>query len=100
MLGNSSPDVGSKPSCGRMPASFLITRPPFVQMQEMKAEERMVCHFYRESFPCKVMDKHMGTLARKHPETKFVRVHAEKAPFLTGAKIVLTTVVSLPCTCF
>ncbi|GAB4816630.1 hypothetical protein N2152v2_003676 [Parachlorella kessleri] len=51
--------------------------------KEMKGEERMVCHFYRESFPCKVMDKHMGILARKHPETKFVRVHAEKAPFLT-----------------
>lgn len=30
------------------------------------------------------MDKHLALLAGKHLETKFVRVHAEKAPFLTG----------------
>lgn len=50
----------------------------------MKGEERMVCHFYRDSFPCKVMDKHLGILTKKHPETKFVKLHAEKAPYLTG----------------
>lgn len=31
-----------------------------------------------------IMDKHLALLAGKHLETKFVRVHAEKAPFLTG----------------
>ena len=46
--------------------------------------ERMVVHFYRASFPCEVMDKHLAALAPKHLETKFVRIHAEKAPFLTG----------------
>ena len=41
-------------------------------------------------FPCpplpshQIMDKHLALLAGKHLETKFVRVHAEKAPFLTG----------------
>lgn len=30
------------------------------------------------------MDKHLAILAARHMETKFVRVHAEKAPFLTG----------------
>lgn len=30
------------------------------------------------------MDKHLALLAGKHLETKFVRVHAEKSPFLTG----------------
>lgn len=51
--------------------------------KEMKGEERMVCHFYRNSMPCKIMDKHLALLAGKHLETKFVRVHAEKSPFLT-----------------
>jgi len=50
---------------------------------EMKKEDRMVCHFYRNNWPCQVMDKHLGLLAAKHVETKFVKVNAEKAPFLT-----------------
>ena len=50
---------------------------------EMKKEEGMVCHFYRNNWPCQVMDKHLGLLAAKHVETKFVKVNAEKAPFLT-----------------
>ncbi|GLC37943.1 hypothetical protein PLESTF_000607900 [Pleodorina starrii] len=51
--------------------------------KEMKGEERMVCHFFRENWPCKVMDKHIGILAKKHMETKFVKINAEKSPFLT-----------------
>merc|ERR1711977_747676 len=50
---------------------------------EMKKTERMVCHFYRNNWPCKVMDKHLGILCQKHVETKFVKVDAEKSPFLT-----------------
>lgn len=34
--------------------------------------------------PTQVMDKHLAVLAGRHLETKFIRVHAEKAPFLTG----------------
>ncbi|KAL6758977.1 thioredoxin-like protein [Haematococcus lacustris] len=49
----------------------------------MKGEERMICHFYRENWPCKVMDKHMAAIARKHLETKVVKINAEKSPFLT-----------------
>ncbi|EAZ42060.1 hypothetical protein OsJ_26620 [Oryza sativa Japonica Group] len=30
-----------------------------------------------------VMDKHLSILAKQHVETRFVKVHAEKAPFLT-----------------
>lgn len=48
-----------------------------------KASERLVCHFYRDNWPCKVMDKHMSILAKQHVETRFIKVHAEKAPFLT-----------------
>ncbi|KAL3140644.1 hypothetical protein ABBQ32_005211 [Trebouxia sp. C0010 RCD-2024] len=50
---------------------------------EMKGEERMICHFYRENWPCKVMDKHLQILAKQHVETKFIKIHAEKSPFLT-----------------
>eukprot|EP00798_Chlamydomonas_sp_ICE-L_P027592 gene27592-7228_t len=50
---------------------------------EMKGEERMICHFYRENWPCKVMDKHLSLLAPKHVETKIIKINAEKCPFLT-----------------
>uniref|UniRef100_A0A061S7V9 Thioredoxin-like protein n=1 Tax=Tetraselmis sp. GSL018 TaxID=582737 RepID=A0A061S7V9_9CHLO len=50
--------------------------------KEMKGVERMVCHFYRDNWPCKVMDKHLAILAQSHIETKFVRIHAEKSPYL------------------
>ena len=49
---------------------------------EMKNERRMVCHFFRDNWPCKVMDKHLQALTQKHIETKFVKINAEKAPFL------------------
>ncbi|KAJ3693374.1 hypothetical protein LUZ60_008854 [Juncus effusus] len=49
----------------------------------VKASERVVCHFYRENWPCKVMDKHLAILAQQHIETRFIKIHAEKSPFLT-----------------
>ncbi|KAK2080214.1 hypothetical protein QBZ16_000067 [Prototheca wickerhamii] len=48
-----------------------------------KAEERMVAHFYRASEPCRIMDMHLQRLAASHLETKFIRLNAEKSPFLT-----------------
>ncbi|KAF6255246.1 thioredoxin-like protein [Scenedesmus sp. NREL 46B-D3] len=51
--------------------------------KEMKGEDRMICHFYRDNWPCKVMDKHMGLLCRQHLETKFIKINAEKSPYLT-----------------
>ncbi|XP_059647859.1 thioredoxin domain-containing protein 9 homolog [Cornus florida] len=48
----------------------------------VKASERVVCHFYRENWPCKVMDKHLSILAKQHIETRFVKINAEKSPFL------------------
>ena len=51
--------------------------------EELKKEERAVVHFYRSATRrCEVVDKHLYPLARKHLETKFLRVNAEKAPFL------------------
>ena len=40
-------------------------------------------HFYRPTTRrCEIIDKHFYALAAKHMETKFLRVNAEKAPFL------------------
>jgi hypothetical protein len=50
---------------------------------DLKKEARAVVHFYRPATRrCEVVDKHLGALARKHIETKFMRVDAEKSPFL------------------
>ncbi|CAH1423922.1 unnamed protein product [Lactuca virosa] len=48
----------------------------------VKASDRVVCHFYRENWPCKVVDKHLGILAKQHIETRFIKIQAEKSPFL------------------
>lgn len=50
---------------------------------EVKGSEHVVCHFFRDNWPCKVVDKHLGELAARHLEAKFVRINAEKSPFLT-----------------
>jgi hypothetical protein len=42
--------------------------------KEVKGEERVVAHFYRENWPCKVMDRHLELLSRRHMETKFFKV--------------------------
>ncbi|KAH9317189.1 hypothetical protein KI387_018958 [Taxus chinensis] len=61
-----------------------------------KASERVVCHFYRENWPCKVMDKHLSLLAKQHLETRFVKIHAEKSPFLAERlKIVVLPTLAL-----
>ncbi|XP_057964051.1 thioredoxin domain-containing protein 9 homolog [Malania oleifera] len=62
----------------------------------VKASDRVVCHFYRENWPCKVMDKHMSILAKQHIETRFVKIHAEKSPFLAERlKIVVLPTLAL-----
>jgi len=49
-----------------------------------KNSDQVVCHFYRdETFRCKILDKHLKILAKKHVETKFCKINAEKCPFLT-----------------
>lgn len=51
---------------------------------EVKDSRNVVCHFYRNStFRCKILDKHLAILAKKHVETKFLKLNVEKAPFLT-----------------
>ncbi|KAF4109010.1 thioredoxin domain-containing protein 9 [Onychostoma macrolepis] len=51
---------------------------------EVKESKNVVCHFYRDStLRCKILDKHLAVLAKKHLETKFIKLNVEKAPFLT-----------------
>ncbi|KAL7206416.1 hypothetical protein ACSBR2_019185 [Camellia fascicularis] len=62
----------------------------------VKASEHVVCHFYRENWPCKVMDKHLSILAKQHIETRFVKINAEKSPFLAEKlKIVVLPTLAL-----
>lgn len=49
-----------------------------------KKSENTICHFYRDQFErCKIVDKHLEILAKKHIEANFCKINAEKAPFLT-----------------
>ncbi|KAH7518066.1 hypothetical protein FEM48_Zijuj09G0131100 [Ziziphus jujuba var. spinosa] len=62
----------------------------------VKASDRVVCHFYRDNWPCKVVDKHLNILAKRHLETRFVKIHAEKSPFLAEKlKIVVLPTLAL-----
>lgn len=43
-----------------------------------------------------VIDKHLGILAKQHIETRFVKIHAEKSPFLAEKlKIVVLPTLAL-----
>jgi len=50
---------------------------------ETKTNDRVICHFYRSStWRCELVDKHLALLAPKHMETRFIKINAEKTPFL------------------
>jgi len=54
-----------------------------VFFEELKKEARAVVHFYRPSTRrCEIVDRHLAALARRHLETKFMRVDAERCPFV------------------
>jgi len=49
-----------------------------------KKSKRVIVHFYRDAtFRCKIVDKHFEVLAPQHLETRFLKINAEKAHFLT-----------------
>jgi len=64
---------------------------------ELKKSKRAVVHFFRPStWRCDVIDKHLAILAPKHPETRFLKVNAEKSPFLVDRlRIVMLPTVTL-----
>ncbi|EKX53943.1 hypothetical protein GUITHDRAFT_150099 [Guillardia theta CCMP2712] len=48
-----------------------------------KASENVICHFYRPStHRCAIVDRHLAQIANDHVEARFVRLNAEKCPFL------------------
>uniref|UniRef100_A0A069DQR5 Thioredoxin domain-containing protein 9 n=1 Tax=Panstrongylus megistus TaxID=65343 RepID=A0A069DQR5_9HEMI len=50
-----------------------------------KASSNVVVHFYGSSSDaCTVFDHHLAILAKRHLETRFVKINNEKAPFLKG----------------
>jgi len=64
--------------------------------QAAKRSPRMVVHFYRGVTPrCEIVDAHLHKLAPMHLETRFVKIDAEKNPFLVERLgiIILPTIV-------
>jgi len=50
---------------------------------QCKKSERVVVHFYRPVTPrCQIVDAHFQKLAVNHLETRFLKIDAEKNPFL------------------
>ena len=50
---------------------------------EVKNSKRAVIHFYRPTTErCKIFDKHLDIMAPKYLKARFVKLNAEKAPFL------------------
>ncbi len=48
-----------------------------------KKSSRMIVHFYRGVTPrCEIVDAHFHKLAPKHVECRFVKINAEKNPYL------------------
>lgn len=48
-----------------------------------KKSARVVCHFYRGVTPrCTIVDAHFEKLAYSHLETRFIKINAEKNPYL------------------
>ena len=42
----------------------------------------VVCHFYHRDFQrCRIIDHHLRIIAQTHPETRFIKLDSEKAPF-------------------
>jgi len=61
-----------------------------------KKSSRMLVHFYRGVTPrCQIVDAHFERLAQSHVECRFVKIDAEKNPFLVErlGVIVLPTIV-------
>lgn len=49
----------------------------------------VVCHFFHRDFErCKIVDKHLAIIAQNHPETKFIRINVEKAPFFVSKLVI------------
>jgi len=60
-----------------------ITQDDF--LKEVTKSKYCVVHFYHPEFErCKLIDRHLEPLARKHLATKWMKLDATKAPFFVG----------------
>jgi|TARA_B110000977_G_scaffold91374_1_gene121266 thiol-disulfide isomerase/thioredoxin len=51
-------------------------------LPEVTSAFQVCCHFYHQEFErCRIVDKHLGILARKYFDTKFIKINAPDAPF-------------------
>ncbi|KAG2493503.1 hypothetical protein HYH03_008319 [Edaphochlamys debaryana] len=63
-------------------------------LETVTQTDMVVCHFFHREFErCKIMDKHLQTLAHKYFNTRFIKVSAPDSPFFT-VKLAIKT---LPC---
>lgn len=54
-------------------------------LTEVTGSKKVLVHFYHNDFQrCKIMDKHLATLAPQHVEAKMLKIDAEKAPFFVA----------------
>eukprot|EP01135_Chromosphaera_perkinsii_P001731 Nk52_evm1s209 gene=Nk52_evmTU1s209 len=62
-----------------------------------KTSKLVVCHFYHKEFErCKIMDRHVHTLARKHFKVKFIKLDVEKCGFIVD-KLKIKTLPAVYC---
>ncbi len=58
----------------------IITEDEF--LPSVTQSKYSICHFFHANFErCKIMDKHLDLLAKKHFATRFISINAEKTPF-------------------
>ena len=57
-----------------------VSEPDF--LPSVTGSEQCVVHFYHKDFErCRIVDKHLTELARKHFDTRFFKINAVEAPF-------------------
>lgn len=53
-------------------------------LEAVTRSDRVVAHFFHRDFErCKIVDAHLPALARRFPDTRFIKVSAPDAPFFT-----------------
>lgn len=63
--------------------TYLEVREEKAVLDITTSTERVVVHFFHPDFVrCKIMDRHLEILARKHIHTRFVRVNVDNCPFI------------------
>ena len=66
-------------------------------LPKVTKNQQVVCHFYHAEFErCKIVDKHLRLIAHEHPETLFITLNADKAPFFVG-KLAIKVLPTLVC---